>query len=508
MKNMKMPVVLLIVMLVGLFGVSPTSAQDGEPLVATLTQFETALQRLNAGQAGDLHTLSRELTALIRQQRAEPYAALYDRAEALDAADYQTTLEDVRALVAEFKATVTRNTDDEPAAPTLTLSGQIRHRSEVNGKVDLADSGAPRYHLLRTRINVSFTPLDDIKVFIQVQDSRLFGGEDPAKGRGTLDGNADALDFHQAYFAVDNLFGTAFRLKVGRQELAYGNQRLVGSVGWSNVGRTFDAAVAAYRTDAVSVDVFTAQLQGSTVNTFSQNIHGLYSTFRLAEAHLADVFVLLDDNRDVVADGPEAGTKKLQRYTLGAYLHGKPAPFDYAFEAVYQSGKMALSDAQERASIGAYLVSGALGLTIDKAKKLRLGAHYTRLSGDDNPADGAARTFNTLFATNHKFYGFMDYFPRTFSPYGLQDVAFSVSLNPAPALGIKVDLHHFASERGIDTTGQQGLGQEIDLSVKYKYNDSFSLAAGASLFLADEVMKPVIGNDTASWFYLMSVVNF
>ena len=102
----------------------------------------------------------------------------------------------------------------------------------------------------------------------------------------------------------------------------------------------------------------------------------------------------------------------------------------------------------------------------------------------------------------------MDYFPRTFSPYGLQDVAFSVGLNPLPALGLKVDLHHFASERGIDTTGQQGLGQEIDLSVKYKYNDSFSLAAGASLFLADDVMKPVIGNDTASWFYLMSVVNF
>ena len=102
----------------------------------------------------------------------------------------------------------------------------------------------------------------------------------------------------------------------------------------------------------------------------------------------------------------------------------------------------------------------------------------------------------------------MDYFPRTFSPYGLQDVALSVGLNPTPALGLKVDLHHFASERGIDTTGQQGLGQEIDLSVKYKYNDSFSLAAGASLFLADDVMKPVIGNDTASWFYLMSVVNF
>ena len=113
----------------------PTSAQDGESLVAVLTPFETALQMLSAGKAGDqraaLHTLSRELTALIRQQRAaveaQLYAALYDRAEALaqpvDAADsaYQATLEDVRALVAEFKATVeqTRNTDDEPADPTL-----------------------------------------------------------------------------------------------------------------------------------------------------------------------------------------------------------------------------------------------------------------------------------------------------------------------------------------------------------------------------------------------------
>ena len=88
-------------------------------------------------------------------------------------------------------------------------------------------------------------------------------------------------------------------------------------------------------------------------------------------------------------------------------------------------------------------------------------------------------------------------------------------MNPVPALGLKLDLHHFTSERGIALAGeglavaeQNALGKEVDLSAKYKYNKNFSLAAGASVFLADDLMKTVIGQRTASWFYLMTVVNF
>jgi hypothetical protein len=134
----------------------------------------------------------------------------------------------------------------DPAAPpaglldAFTVTGQVRHRSELDRRSGIEP---PSLHLLRTRLNLSFRPSEDVTGFVQVQDARLFGGGDPAAGRGTLDGRAPALDLHQAYFAVTHLLGAPLRLKVGRQELAYGNQRLIGSVGWSNVGGVVGGAL-------------------------------------------------------------------------------------------------------------------------------------------------------------------------------------------------------------------------------------------------------------------------
>lgn len=51
---------------------------------------------------------------------------------------------------------------------------------------------------------------------------------------------------------------------------------------------------------------------------------------------------------------------------------------------------------------------------------------YDHLSGDDDPSDGTVRVFDTLFATNHKFYGLADYFlniPVQTVGRGLQDLA-------------------------------------------------------------------------------------
>jgi len=534
------------------------NAQDVETLYEAIVQLETSLNQFIAVEAGQhqahLRTLRSDVTALesmVQAQDQPPTRNAQDEALRASPKPFDASQSDLRArlaqleqrlaeaiqpgsnapsvsseyltdqvgaVLAELKTYVEQNRQNEadtPAATPFSITGQLRHRSEVDARRGSVDSEAPRFHLLRTRLNMSFQPIDDVNVFVQVQDSRTFGGEDPSKGRGTLDGSADALDFHQAYFAVTDLFGTPLKLKLGRQELAYANQRLVGSVGWSNIGRTFDAGVVSYRTGKVSVDLFTSKLIGSPTSAVSQNLHGVYSNFRFAGSHQVDAFVLIDNNTEKVLQGVDAGKSKLVRYTGGAYLRGKLASFDYEVEGAYQAGKTMLTDSEARASIGAYLVSGSMGYTLNKENNLRIGVLYTRLSGDDDPGDATARTFNTLFATNHKFYGYLDYFPKTFSASGLQDLALSVGVNPTPALGLKLDLHRFASEQGIsvtdafgDTVEHRVLGQEVDLTAKYKYNKSFSIIGGGSLFLADEVMQTAIGRETAYKIYLMTVVNF
>jgi len=429
-------------------------------------------------------------------------------------------LQELKKAIEESKrpaATGPKVTSESQSAPvsTYSVSGQIRHRSEVDGKSFKPESRATWFNLLRSRVNVTASPLADVKVFVQVQDARLFGGGNPALARGTMDGAAKALDFHQAYFSVTNLFDSGLSLKIGRQELVYGNERLIGGVGWSNTGRAFDAAILSYNSEHVTVDAFTSKLVGSVSTSFSENLRGVYSTFRVAQQHLVDAFALVDDNTTPVSKGVDAGKSKLVRYTVGTFVRGKPQPFDYEFEFAYQGGKSALNDTSARASINAYLLSGSLGFTVDPASKWRVGVLYTRLSGDDDPKDNAVGEFNTLFATNHKFYGYMDYFPGVYPSYGLNNIALSTSINLSNSVSLAVDLHHFALDYAVQLTDAGGnksekktLGREVDITATIKYNANLSFIGGGSAFIPADVMRVVRGDATSYWFYLMTIVNF
>ncbi len=133
---------------------------------------------------------------------------------------------------------------------------------------------------------------------------------------------------------------------------------------------------------------------------------------------------------------------------------------------------------------------------------------YTIVSGDDDSSDDEFGAFNTLFATNHKFYGFMDYFVSFGSAagMGLRDLAVSLGVNASEALRLKIDVHHFTADQvpdGFDDV----FGQEVDVTGVYKYNSAFSFTIGLSAFAPGDLMDIMRGEDTAFWAYLMTVVN-
>jgi hypothetical protein len=399
-------------------------------------------------------------------------------------------------------ADLTQEAEAEVLPPTLKLSGQVRHRSEADYR---NPSSIPVLHLLRTRLNVAFQPVADVTAFVQVQDARTFGSENPAAGQGTLDGRAPALDLHQAYFAVSNLFDTPFGIRIGRQELAYGNQRLIGNVAWSNFGRAFDAGVASYRGTRLQADAFAARLVDDRTVNASQNIFGLYGTWKIRTSSL-DIFALLDNNTASIAAGPAAGRAALERYTAGVRWFGTTARFDYELEGAYQSGHQANGD-EERALIEAYLLHAAASV---RTGPVRLGALYTILSGDGDPDDGRSEAFNTLFATNHKFYGYLDLFPfnAAMRPGGLHNASLQGSIQVTGALNVALDLHHFALAEPLSPDGGKALGQEADLTVNFRYNQHFGIVGGASVFFASDTAEAVLGKPVSSWLYLSTTVDF
>src|SRR5690606_27004302 len=105
-----------------------------------------------------------------------------------------------------------------------------------------------------------------------------------------------------------------------------------------------------------------------------------------------------------------------------------------------------------------------------------IGAAYELLSGTDRTETEKDRTFNTLYATNHKFYGTMDYFialPRDTKNGGLQDIYATVQYEPVQHLKLRLDGHQFSLAEDItDPTapGQtldRNLGVEIDFQAAY-----------------------------------------
>src|SRR5437667_11294105 len=69
----------------------------------------------------------------------------------------------------------------------------------------------------------------------------------------------------------------------------------------------------------------------------------------------------------------------------------------------------------------------------------RLGLEYAFASGDSNPFDGKHETFENLFPTNHKFYGYMDFI----SLQNIHDARGILQLKPHSQLSLAVEGHGF-----------------------------------------------------------------
>jgi hypothetical protein len=107
---------------------------------------------------------------------------------------------------------------------------------------------------------------------------------------------------------------------------------------------------------------------------------------------------------------------------------------------------------------------------------------YDHLSGDADPDDGTVRVFDTLFATNHKFYGFADLFlniPRDTGGRGLRDLALKWSLDGPAGTSIGADFHAFRAAAGSGLATAR-LAEELDLTLAFDANSVLRLTVGMS----------------------------
>jgi Alginate export len=377
------------------------------------------------------------------------------------------------------------------AAQEVTFRGQIRPRTELR---DPAAEGAQSFTSMRVRVTMAALLEDDVSIVIQLQDVRIFGEETNTLG----DFNADNLDLHQGFIDMGRFESAATAARIGRQEVKLGGERLVGSVGWTQQARSFDGARVRFNRDWGSVDFIgfkTAENLAEKVGTDAEFV-GVYATVSSMESGALDLYGFYQRVREQ-ADVDQA--------TFGARFAGSGGRIDYRAEASLQVGDRGGDD------VRAFMVGGRLGFGMGPANKGRITLWYDYLSGDDTPGDGKARVFDTMFATNHKFYGFADLFlniPVQTAGLGLQDFAVKGSLQARDDVKLGLDLHSFRlAKRGGTTTAH--LGEEIDLTVTHQYSSNLGITGGLSVVIQADGFAD-IGRLTQNltWGYLMLNATF
>lgn len=405
----------------------------------------------------------------------------------------------------------------------LKVSVEMRYRLEARDDFDFNQNAddTDTFHLLRTRLMLDANLSESIRAFVQFQDSRIWDSITANRFSITF---RDEFDVRQAYvdYKLKQISQVleALTIRAGRQELSYGDERLVGGFDWSNVTQSFDGVKLIYSDKKFTVDGFLSEKvnidRANPNNWYDDNegFHGVYATYKGIEKHLFDLYYLYRNTSEPVAFGPN-GTRKLNESTLGFRLRGdKVKNFDYTLESAYQFGEFGSQD------INAWALAALAGYTFtDIPWSPRVGMEWDFASGDEDTTDNERNTFDNLWPTNHKFYGYID----LLSWQNINAYNFRLSASPTKKLSLQGDYWVFYLDETTDAAynaargtlraarqaaGSGYVGSEADFLLKYAMNKNINLLGGYSHFFAGTFLARTGANDDADFFYLQSLLKF
>jgi len=361
-------------------------------------------------------------TLLMAPAGAETTAALQHPPYRLNRADEDYRYLREPAPDADFFDPVKYVPFDSSGRRYLSLGGEARERyeyfSQPNWGAGPLGSG---YLLQRYFLHGDLHLGENARIFTQLQSSL----EDDRKG-GPRPTDKDELDLHQAFLdlGLDPTADTRFTLRSGRQELAYGSQRIIAVREGPNVRQSFDGFRAIIQSGEVQIDAFATRPVQTKRHVFDDgpdNAKALWGTYAvlplplLPEASI-DLYYIGLYRRTASFDQGTAGEN---RHSAGTRLWRTAPPLDYNFEFLYQWGSFGNGD------IRAWTVASDTGYTLPSLPlRPRFALKADIASGDDNPNDPDLQTFNPLFPKG-----------AYFSEAGLIGPANFIDLNPG------LDLH-------------------------------------------------------------------
>lgn len=432
-----------------------------------------------------------------------------------------------RYLIFIFVFVLPSNTYAQPATGTqiadfLTIDAESRIRYELMDNFDFNKNTNDHNNMvfMRSRLGFTFDMKKHVSMRLQLQDFRRWGDFNDTTGGNSsnLSDRAD-LTLREGYIDLLDLWDNQINIRLGRQPIFKGEERVFTDLDWNNIGLTHDAATMSYKPKAkqkydlifIAVEENDNQFNTSTLDDDAY-LWSLYSEFDLKPFTKFEPYYIFQDydsatlaNHMPQVTSSGAAGDDAQIHTLGLLATGNlGSRFNWGFEGNYQFGKFGTYDLT-----GAYLLHGKLGYKTGWNLLDRFDINYDVYSGDRNSSDREINTYQPIFPYFYKHMGLI----RWFAMKNMNVIKLSTGGNLGKKWQWDLDWYRFQRERREDdifdavTKSRTGwlvgvpsddIGQTVDLFLTYPWKDNVTFTNTYSYIFAGKAVEQgrANGNNT------------
>jgi len=385
----------------------------------------------------------------------------------------------------------------------LSAGGDIRYqylyfKNEDWGDMPEDDDG---FTLTRWLMHVDLHIHSRIRVFAELQ-SAFANSRIPAAP--PIEDNP--LDLHQAFFDWNTIRSSNLHITIraGRQEIAFGSQRLVSVRDAPNARQSFDGIKIIINQHQNSLNAFYANYVKGKSGIFDdssnddQRFYGIYfSRSHVPLVKNIDAYYVGFENANAKLDD---GAGREIRHTFGMRIWDLRRDWKYDLEGIYQTGTL------EQNSISAWSVSLISSYLFSRTRlKPEIGVKTELISGNRKYTDTKTETVNPLFPQG-AYFGLA----AKIGPANLMDVHPAISIVTKNNVRWSMDyaaIWRYSLNDGIYRgnmsmiySGQQGtsryIGGQLSATAVYPANKFIVLICGFSWFDAHAFLKEAgSGND-------------
>lgn len=310
-----------------------------------------------------------------------------------------------------------QNTEIESKKQTffdkLTFDAEYRPRAELKrGYRSLPSDSSEVAFLIshRARLNLTYKT-EGFLFHSSFQDVRIWGDTAP----GSAEGSVQLYEFY-----VEPQIYKDWYVRVGRQRVSFGDERLFSRNEWRQTASQHDAVRLFYRDSKLKTEILGAFNQNKD-QLFGTQYDVNWETYKVLVAN----FIEFDITKkwsfaginfgDAYADPAQNGTGSYWKYTHGGNFRLNTNRFGFMFGGYYQHGKINSGE-----KLNAFYLQQELKYLASLKYSARLGLQI--FSGDNNPNDGVSHSFLAQYGAFHLFNGGMDYTLKTVRTYNHEGI--------------------------------------------------------------------------------------